>query len=354
MAPAWSSRASCDPTQCRAHRPPWPTSWDCATWPSRSTTCRRLSIGQLPRAMDWSVASASTRALGGWPTSGDRKGSSSRWPSASAEPRTAHTWGLLAECGPGCGCGGGVVPGWFDEAPLVEGAAVGEGAPVAETGEVERPDVHDCLEPGEFVVGWLDVLVVGVDGGVYPLLVRAARVPRAGAPQQVSEVGEAGSAPGRFPVDRDRPLVAQDGVIGGVEEISVEQAFRKTVAVVGRADLVAEVLEPLAPGGRDLGVDGVEKRQGRQQVLTRRALMSGVLTTRSTRAARGFVVRQRVQPSEQLTHHGELRGTIGERDAFNEPRHEDRAAIEVRYRIVDGQALRGIVLPLQEPEKIGR
>ncbi len=22
-------------------RPPWPTSWDCATWPSRSTTCRR-------------------------------------------------------------------------------------------------------------------------------------------------------------------------------------------------------------------------------------------------------------------------------------------------------------------------
>src|ERR1035441_3687613 len=62
MAPAWSSRASCDPTPCRAHRPPWPTSWDCATWPSRSTTCRRLSIGQLPRAMDWSVASASTRA----------------------------------------------------------------------------------------------------------------------------------------------------------------------------------------------------------------------------------------------------------------------------------------------------
>ncbi len=46
----------------------------------------RLSIGQLPRATDWSVASASTRALGGWPTSGGRKGSSSHWPSASAEP----------------------------------------------------------------------------------------------------------------------------------------------------------------------------------------------------------------------------------------------------------------------------
>src|SRR5450631_1567635 len=90
MAPAWSSRASCDPTPCRAHRPPWPTSWDCATWPSRSTTCRRLSIGQLPRATDWSVASASTRARGGWPTSGGRKGSSSHWPSASAEPRNAR------------------------------------------------------------------------------------------------------------------------------------------------------------------------------------------------------------------------------------------------------------------------
>ena len=37
-------------TPCPAHRPPWPTNWDCATWPSRSTTCRRLSIGQLPRA----------------------------------------------------------------------------------------------------------------------------------------------------------------------------------------------------------------------------------------------------------------------------------------------------------------
>src|SRR6266704_3473756 len=90
MAPAWSSRASCDPTRCRARRPPWPTSWDCATCPSRSTTCRRLSIGQLPRATDWSVASASTRALGGWPTSGGQKGSSSRWPSASAEPRNAR------------------------------------------------------------------------------------------------------------------------------------------------------------------------------------------------------------------------------------------------------------------------
>src|SRR5215475_9842629 len=87
MAPVWNSPASCDPTPWRAHRPPWPTSWDCATWPSRSATCRRLWIGRLPRATGWSVASASTRAPGGWPTSGGRKGSSSHSPSASAEPR---------------------------------------------------------------------------------------------------------------------------------------------------------------------------------------------------------------------------------------------------------------------------
>src|SRR6266516_3080232 len=105
MAPAWSSRASCDPAPCRAHRPPWPTSWDCATWPSKSATCGGLSIGQLPRATDWSVASASTRALGGWPTSGGRKGSSSRWPSASAEPRNARIclrsalWTVAHLCG---------------------------------------------------------------------------------------------------------------------------------------------------------------------------------------------------------------------------------------------------------------
>jgi hypothetical protein len=60
-----------------------------------------------------------------------------------------------------------------------------------------------------------------------------------------------------------------------------------------------------------------------------------------------------VQPSEQLAQHGELRGTVGERDAFDEPRHEDRAAVEVRHRIVGRQALRGIVLALQEGQDRG-
>src|ERR1700733_7656995 len=270
-------------------------------------------------------------------------------PSPLADRTRSHD-PLSAERGSGCGRGGTEVPGWLDEAPLVECRAVGEGAPVAETGEVERPDVHDGLEPVELAVGRLDVPAVGADGSVDPLLVRPTWVPRTRAPHQVSEVGEARSAPGRFPVDRDWPLFAQDGVIGGVEEISVEQALRKAVTVVGRAHLVAELLESVALSGRDLRVDGVEKRQGGQQVLTRRSLTARVLTTRSTRAADGILIWQRVQPSEQLTHHGELRGTVGELDAFDEPRHEDRAAIEVRYRIVDRQALRRKVVLLQESQ----
>src|ERR1700730_18118933 len=80
----------------------------------------------------------------------------------------------------------------------------------------------------------------------------------------------------------------------------------------------------------------------------RRALAARVLTTGSARAVGGNVVRKRVQPPEQVTHHGELRGAVGEGGACHELRHEERAAIEVRYRIAGRQALRGIVLPLQE------
>src|SRR5580692_5298427 len=222
------------------------------------------------------------------------------WPRRPRPPRRSAAEGIRraagrpAERGSGCGRGGAEVPGWSDEAPLAECRAVGEGAPVAETGEVERPDVHDRLEPVEFVVGRLDVQAVGADRSVDPLLVRPTWVPRTRAPDQVSEVGEARSAPGRFPVDRDRALVAQDGVIGGVEEVAVQQAFRKSVTVVRRAHLVAQPLESCALGGRDLRVDGVEKRQGGQQVLARGALTTRVLTTRSTRTADGVVVWQRV------------------------------------------------------------
>jgi len=46
----------------------------CATWPSKSMTCRRPLIGRPRTATGWSVASASTRALGGWLMSGVRRG----------------------------------------------------------------------------------------------------------------------------------------------------------------------------------------------------------------------------------------------------------------------------------------
>jgi hypothetical protein len=264
-----------------------------------------------------------------------------------------RTGGLPAERGPGRGRGGAEVLGWFDEAPFVECLAVGDGAPVPGTGEAERPDIHDRLEPAEFAAGRLHVSAAGVDGSVDALLARPARVPRTRAPDQVSEVGGARPAPRRLPVDRDWPLPGRDGVIGGVEEVSAEQALRKAVPVAGRAHLVAELPESLAPGGRDLRVDGAGKRQGRRQVLTRRALTARVLAAGPAGAAGGFVVRQRVQPAGQLTHHGELRGTAGQPDTVNEPRHQDRAAIEVRHGIAGRQALRGIVLPLRESQDRG-
>jgi len=93
--------------------------------------------------------------------------------------------------------GGSAKPRSWNARPLVR-------APVAGTGEVERPDVHDRLEPAEFVAGRLDVPAAGADGSVDPLLVRPARVPRTRAPDQASEAGEARSASGRLPVDRDR------------------------------------------------------------------------------------------------------------------------------------------------------
>jgi hypothetical protein len=56
-----------------------------------ATTCRRSS-GQLPRAMDWSVVSASTKAPGGWLTCEGRKGSLCRCSSTSAEHPSARSW----------------------------------------------------------------------------------------------------------------------------------------------------------------------------------------------------------------------------------------------------------------------
>jgi hypothetical protein len=60
-----------------------------------------------------------------------------------------------------------------------------------------------------------------------------------------------------------------------------------------------------------------------------------------------------VQPSEQVAHDGELLGTIGKRDTFDEPGHQDGASVEVRDRVVDRKTLRGKVVPLQESQDAG-
>ena len=215
------------------------------------------------------------------------------WVGTQHEQHYRPTDDLPAERGSGRGRGLAEVLGWTDEPPLAELHAIVDGTSVAEADEVERPDVHDCLQPLEFVVGRLDVSAVGVDGSVDPLLVRSTWVPGTRAPDQVREVGEARSAPRRLPVDRDRSLLGQDGVIGGVEEIAVQQPLGKAVTVVSRAHLHPEALESFSLGSRDLRIDGVEEREGGEEVLTRGALTAGVLTTRSTRAASGIVVRQR-------------------------------------------------------------
>src|ERR1700678_2848428 len=134
---------------------------------SRQNDLRRMSND---RAVDLALVSEpSTRIV----TSGSARHSAricstmSSGTSTGAPPSfPCRTDDLPAERRSDCGRGGAEVLGWLDEAPLVECGTVGEGASVAETGEVERPDVHDRLEPAEFVVGRLDMSAVGVDGSV--------------------------------------------------------------------------------------------------------------------------------------------------------------------------------------------
>lgn len=66
-----------------------PTSWACATSPSRCTTSTPRSSTPPPRDTAWWEASANTKACGGWPTSAGPKESSSRWPSASRSRETS-------------------------------------------------------------------------------------------------------------------------------------------------------------------------------------------------------------------------------------------------------------------------
>ncbi len=138
----------------------------------------------------------------------------------------------------------------------------------------------------------------------------------------------------------------------------MHQRLGQALAVVGRAHLVAEPLESLALGRSDLRVDRIEEREGRHEVLTRAALAAGIIPARPTGAADGLVERQGMQPSEQVTHDGELLAALvsdghGERPAGDESGDEDGRVVERRHRVVGREPLRRVVVPLEEPQDRG-
>src|SRR5262249_19769395 len=78
-------------------------------------------------------------------------------------------------------------------------------------------------------------------------LVRQTWIPPTRGPDQVSEVGEARSAPGRLPVDRDGPLLAQDGVIGSAKNWLVVHSHTETLEIRQRFGVALPRLLGQAP-----------------------------------------------------------------------------------------------------------
>ena len=146
------------------------------------------------------------------------------WCGRSCIPRATQASPLPAIRGSGCGCNCADVLG-VDEAPhlLAGWAAVDQVTPVAEATQVEGPYVHHGLEPLKLVVGQLDVLAVRAHGQIDPVRVAP------GAPHQPGKVRQARAAPGRLPVDRYRPVLAQDHVVRSVEEVAVQQCLWQTL-----------------------------------------------------------------------------------------------------------------------------
>jgi hypothetical protein len=146
-------------------------------------------------------------------------------------------------------------------------------------------------------------------------------------------------------------LLTHDHVIRSVEEIAMQQRLGQALAVVGRAHFIAEPLESLALVRSDLRVDRVEERECRHEVLTRAALAAGIISGRATGAADGPIEWEGVQPSEQVTHDGELLAALvsdghGERPAGDESGDEDGRVVAHRHRVVGRE-------PLQEPQDRG-
>ena len=93
--------------------------------------------------------------------------------------------------------------------------------------------------------------------------------------------------------------LGQDGVVGGVQEIPVQQCLGKALTVVSRPHLIPQSLEAFALRRSHLGIDGVEKRQGGQQVLPWRAFTARVLPPPLVAAHEASAA---VQPTARVVH----------------------------------------------------
>lgn len=252
---------------------------------------------------------------------------------------------LAAEGGAGGG-GGGVDVGGIDEAPpgfaAVGLVAVHDRAAVIDAGEVEGADVHDGFEAVEFLACQVDVLAVGIQRHL-----EAAWPGEGCAPDEIGEIGEAGSDPGGFPVDGDGSVFGQEGVIGVVEEVAVEQGFGEAGAIVGGAHLVAEVLESFAVGGGDPGGDGIEEGEGGEEILPWVTGAGGIVASGATGAGDGIVRFQGVEEAVEIAHHAQFFDTGREWLPVDECGDEDGGVVESGDRGVNGGALGRVLLAFE-------
>lgn len=125
---------------------------------------------------------------------------------------------------------------------------------------------------------------------------------------------------------------------GGADEEHVHSVPRRCDAVTGLGE-PANYDQLLPVVATALG----KERQSGQQVLAGGALTAGIFTARSTWTTGGVVIGQRVEPSEQLAHQGELLDALrklsadsplapGARGSRRRPRH--RPSVERVGRLV--------------------
>ena len=121
-------------------------------------------------------------------------------------------------------------------------------------------------------------------------------------------------------------MPAYDHVIRGVQEVAVEQRLWQPWPPSAERTW-SRSCSNRSPCRSDLPVDRVEECKRCQQVLTRAALAPRIIPARPTGVADGPVRRQGMQPSEQVTHDGELRA------ALESAGHGERPAKTVYHRV---------------------